>query len=306
MQVDGLPQLTPPVVTKPYAAPAANRWHAGTTFDFAEGWFKGGYGEPEGPAVQVEHNRQVAFLRRVPMWIVIDRMHGDGKPHRYTNVWNFQPEMRCPKDEELHFDMEPQVAGFAENEVLCDPAAKTIRTCDPDAPNVELSLFCQGTVEMRKFHGQLNPVRGWLAPAIPGRRYPKVDTHSTWQGAAAVTAIVPSRSPASPVKAKKDLCQGEVVGFAMEFLDGSGVACLCAPAASLLEHGGVKVECQALLIYAAPDGKTSGMVLDDPRGDSYAFDLAPGGALRRTDEIRIPGGFAWERGPDGGERPIYQ
>ncbi len=305
IQVDGWGQLTPPVNSKSYPNPAENRWHTGENFDFGEGWFKNGYGEKDNNAkIPVTHNRQVIFVREIPMWIVIDRMHGDGSPHSFTNVWNFQPEMHCPEAEVSKQTIQSYVAGFREDEVICNSEQKSISTRDPDAPNVELFTFCKSEVKIEKFYGQLDPARGWHAPSIPGRRYPKVDTHTTWQGEdkvnIAVTAIIPSETADSKVKEKRDISTGDIIGFEIKLTDGKTIACLNSPKAAELEYGKVRIKCRGLVVYGE-----SGMVLDDAENNSYVFIPGNDGTVRQTAGIEVPKGFKWVSTPDGGEMPVY-
>ena len=231
--------------------PIANRWSTSARFDFAEGTYASGYGDPK---IMVRHERQLIFLREAQIWIVTDRMRGESRKmpateaHTYTQTWKF------PED-------------FAENQVSFDSATGVIRTTDPKGPNVSLRHFALSPIEYEKYYGQQKPTRGWIR--VSGIAPLKaVDIHANWNGSGEqllVTLIVPSKDAADRIKtvaATEKGKDGFVCGFKMALTDGTRVAYQAALNTALLQSGTVEAEASALLTVEPAHGLAGGIVLD--------------------------------------------
>ncbi|MCP4639919.1 MAG: SUMF1/EgtB/PvdO family nonheme iron enzyme [bacterium] len=287
------------LVRVPYDTPIPCRWLASPTFDFAEAHYDDGYGNTADTDIRASHARQVIFVREAGIWIVTDLVTADA-PRTYTACWNFPPE-----------DFETRswrAAGFGEMEVAFDAGQRTIATSDPDAPNLFIHQFCASPLSYEKHFGALDPARGWLAPGISGRRYPKVDIHSSWEGPAGasilVSALVPSPTPTSPVVKTEDLSDRATVGFRMTLADGTVVEYAAAPEATPLALDGLEATAAALLSVRGPAGRR-GLVLDTANlridghphktpTPSVCFAFEQEGIWFRP--IRIPETFYWVKG----------
>lgn len=283
---------------KTYTEPINQRWHSSSEFDLAEGLYNDGYGDQADAPIQAEHHRQVIFVRKAGLWLVTDRMKADA-PHRYSAVWNFLPVYPIIRNA-------GDSGGFTDEQVVTDPAAQSVYTRDPNGPNLFLYQSASGPLSYERFFGKLNPARGWLAPGISGRRYPKTDVWSSWQGEAGVsqlvTAICPSPDAESPVARTEKISKGSVVGIKLTMKDGSVITWLSASKPATLSSGPVQVKAEALLTFAH-EGKTDGLVLGQS-GESYVFTFN-GGQMQRTAAITIPTGFQWQK-TDAGWVPSYE
>ena len=197
-------------------------------------------------------------------------------------------------------------AGFAEDEVVVDAAKSVIRTTDPDGPNLFIYQFGPDSISYSKYFGTLNPARGWLGPGISGRRYPKVDIHSSWFGDAGaslmVSVIVPSPDDVSPVLQFEPLGDGGAVGFSVKLSVGSSISYLASAQRQAMAVDGIEAGAHGLLVYTKNSGRRSGIVLDcdafrasdgdvmDPHG-SAEFAVVDGEAALTA--IEVPTSFEW-------------
>ena len=287
------------LVSKTYENPIQARWHSSPAIDFAEAGYHDGYGNTPDVNIPVSHKRQVIFVREAGLWIVTDRMEAD-KPHTYSACWNFPP-----KDFDTRHG---KAAGFGEDEVRFDGEHNVIQTCQSDSPNLFMHQFCTSPIAYTKYFGDLNPARGWLAPGISGRRYPKVDIHSSWdtgEGTSLlVTVLSPSPSEESPVVDSEDHSDSSSVGFRLRLTTGATIAYLAATEPRALTIDSFHASAQALLVYQSGDGVT-GVVLDGTRirlGDREEEPPAPSAVFTvqdgdlHFDPITIPTTFRWREG----------
>ncbi len=291
------------VRTKPYADTIGQRWHSSAHFDLADGVYNDGYGDKDGPTIDVEHRRRIVFVRAAGLWLVTDRMQA-AAPHLYTAVWNFMPVVPTRNGD---------TSGFSDEQVLVDAAAQSIATRDPEGANLFLYQAAGAPVAYERFYGALDPARGWLAPGIGGRRYPKTDVWSNWPGAAGVsqlvTALCPSPSTESPVVASENLSQGKVVGIKLSLRDGGTIAWQSAPESVVLSAGPVTATADALLVVTDAQGQMRGLVTgcreitlggtaQTIASPDFEFGVA-GQALGSQLAIRVPDSFSWRETPAG-------
>jgi len=275
-----------------YNDPIAARWHTSDTFDFVEGRYADGYGNTPDVNVDVEHARQIVFVKPAGFWIVTDRMRA-GQPHRYAQVWKFPP---------------PPL-GFGEEHVIIDASANTVRTADPDGPNVALHLFSAEPIEYAKYFGSIEPFYGWYSFGVAGRRVASVDLHATWPGdseSVLVTLIVPQQGVDSPFTSVENLSSDgppAVRGFAATMPDGTQVSYKVGVEKSALTIEDLAITGDALLVASRPDGSVSGLALGVEQATyagrrqpaaqpDFAFELG-GDGLDVTAPIRVPTTFRW-------------
>jgi len=286
-----------------FRTPAQNRWHSSAHFDFAEGQYADGYGNTTGVFIDATHHRQVLYVKDAPLWIITDRMTSD-QPHTYTQCWNFPAEYKA---------RDFITPGFAESEVVIDATARVIHTTDPDGANLFLHHFSAQPVDYKKFFGTTDPYRGWQAPGIAGRRYPKVDVQTSWQGntgtSLMVTALLPVRGQQSPVVNSADLSQGSINGCRMVLENGMTVTYLATPTPMPLQENDIIATAEALLVTTTADGATRGIALgcdnlqiNEKRqrltARDFEFTLSAG-TLHNVTPIIIPTTFNWETTPQG-------
>jgi len=138
------------------AADAEGWMQIGETYDFAEGYFKGGYGvdasqkdekllQEKGVAHgkvclvdQVVHRRQIIFVKP-DFWNLRDTISGPGE-HEAEQIWHYY-----------------------DGELTLDPTGRYMVTSFPDA-NLILATFGENKVEAQIYHGSEDPIRGWHCP----------------------------------------------------------------------------------------------------------------------------------------------
>jgi len=284
--------------TKPYTTPIPCRWHTSDLFDLAEGHYDDGYGNTRDINIHARHHRQVIFIRKSALWIVTDRLTSDA-PHTYTQCWNFPPE---------RIDNQNFVSkGFSEAQVLFDTDRQCIRTADPTGANVFLYQYGQAKLDYEKYFGSVDPTYGWFAPWISGRRLPKVDIQTSWQGkrgtSMVVTAIAASQAQSSPVLESSDISKGTVKGCTLKLADGSTFSYLAAPKSTHLQIENIAATASTLLVTADSTGEIHGIALDCTgitingkqqklNSTDFEFSIA-NNHLQITSPIRIPTTFHW-------------
>ena len=297
------------VRTTPYTEPIRERWHSSAHFDLVDGVYSDGYGEKHEAPIAAEHRRRIVFVRDAGLWLITDRMQAQA-PHAYSAVWNFMPVVRTRNGD---------TAGFNDEQVVVDAAAQAIFTRDPGGANVFLHQAAVTPVTYERFCGKLDPARGWLAPGIGGRRYPKTDVWSSWKGEAGVsqlvTAICPSPAADSALLTTEKLVNGTTVGIKLVLRDGGTVLWQSAPEAVVLNGGSVVVTAEALLLVTDANGGVRGLTVgcrefkfggaaQQLAGQDFEFAVA-GSALVEVKPIRVPDSFAWKETP-AGLVPVYR
>ncbi len=285
--VDGKTQANPgmPLQKKPVAC----RWLASPAFDFAEGRHEAGY---DGIADPVVHERQVIFLRKAGIFLVRDRMQA-AQEHTYAQTWCLAKD-------------------FTPAQVQCDGAAQTVRTNDPNGPNLEILHVGGSTVTYSTSHGEKTPVvRGWR-----DKEFPAVDVVASWRGAEThlLTFLCPSGPEGTPISSVKRSVIKDASTFTINLKDGSRIEGSCGiGAAQTLSAGGWTATAGLLLAHLESDGSAQVLALGckELKRDGRLHQLPPdavfsakGGNIGEIREIRVPTGFSWH---EDGERsyPLY-
>ncbi len=283
---------------RPYEKPIDTRWLQTDDFDFAEGQYDDGYGDDRNTDIRAKHLRQVIFVRRAGLWIVLDRLSAKA-PHTYTQIWNFPPFID---------DKDSANPGFKQDQVLVDRDQQMITTRDPDGPNVSLYEFNTEPLTYETFYGNLQPFRGWYNMGIVGRRYPKVDVHANWKSdgdSLLVTVIVPSATAHSQVRSIRAHNDGShgIRGFDLVLTDGSHITLAAAPQPTPLEVEDTSANATALLLIQRAGQPRAGLVTDcsalrlqDKTVDAAARDFAfCAGDARATTPMIRPTTFRWQK-----------
>lgn len=294
------------------------RWHVSPRFDFMETEVTGPYtgADPRSagrayaerknrgeikdgsPITDVVHRRQVHFLREAGLWIVTDRIRS-ATPHEFTQSWSYGPE-------------------YAEGEIVPDAAGKTIRTRQPNAPNLSLYQFGIPALEYRKYYGVYSDdsILGWVGIMTDSSKWtytPAVSVHANWRGEGEqilVTLLCPRRKGVELVTKIQDRSSKGVAGFDAELNDQRRISYRCAVDVTSLKADGMETDAASLLVLADATGRKSGVVLDarsfsdkPPQVSNFEFDMSRSAEPAFT-PIHVPLGFRWAGTPETPE-PEY-
>lgn len=170
---------------EPYQTAIDAGFHTGEQFDFAEGFYDGPYGE-----LNAVHNRQVIFVKKLKIFIIIDRVDIEGK-HKFTECWHVMPDDIKAREQ---YGEGWKACGYKPEEIFTE--GNKVYTAKPDAPNFSIHVFGSNP-EITRHYGELEPCSGWLSPCIVGERYKKTDIHVEWEAdgpTKLVTVISPYRN----------------------------------------------------------------------------------------------------------------
>lgn len=282
--VDGYTQILHHGADVPaiYNEPIDARWHTGERFDYAEGFFRGGYGgwnyQHHGSASErtheielnrretiedVSHERRLIFLRQEKLWLVHDILHSQ-EEHLFTQSWNFPPSFQ-PADIET--------------------GDRMFTTGTSGKANVAFYQAGQQTLDYQTYYGVYEPDRilGWVGKLVDSEAWtftPAVDLLAEWRGNGRqdlVTLIVPYpiRNPVASVRREQDQ-------ISLQLQDGTQVTYQFNAAEQTLRVRG--------------DKREAGLIVS---GDTaQVYHQAPG-SPRRIVPIETPQTFRWA----GDERP---
>ena len=123
--------------------PLPNRWLSNERLDFAEGWYKEGFGPKNDRTVT--HYRAVLFLKP-ECWLVWDLFTPqDTAEHRYSTVFHLE-----------------------NRDAAIDRDTLTVRGSDPDVPNLAIIPLRRDGLDVEIIKGQEEPeVQGW----VPAEKY---------------------------------------------------------------------------------------------------------------------------------------
>ncbi|HET6248186.1 MAG TPA: chitobiase/beta-hexosaminidase C-terminal domain-containing protein [Tepidisphaeraceae bacterium] len=273
IQVDGkrqmldfyVPKTTWPTahrgdMIREWTEPSPWRWHSSGRFDLMEGVFSGVYSNNfhnrTDFIADVSHQRLALHARKAGMWILTDRML-TSKKHDYEQLWWLPLQKR-------------EYAAFKPEEIVIDPAAKTIKTRrtrtdkrfnwdearDIIVGNVNLSMY-QFTNASLKYDSK---------PTKSDEQYDWERISETWTGTGnqqIITALFP-RKP-TPDKKQPDGTENDLAsitplpaaagtnGFAATTADGFKVTYLAADNRNGdLAAGGIEIQGEALLLVQSP------------------------------------------------------
>jgi hypothetical protein len=304
--VDGLSQSRRDYLMSTAAEPLGQRWHTSPAFDLIEGIFAKGYGGGGGdhnaryPAIvqDVVHRRAVVFVKAMDLWVVLDELRcRSAARHEYTQLWNYPS---AHPDSDGH--------GFAEPEVICDEAAKTIRTAAPAGANVTLLHFAPFPLRYAKYHGAKNPHRGWYGKTMSGMKHPAVHVQASWISAAPwtflVTVVAPDRGLGRAFVRTRDVSSAGQCGFTAERADGSQLICLHNASQTPFAHEELSVLAGEAWLVRDPHGNWSGVVLGGQRLSVNGTQVGAGqadfefrlraGKVESLTPVLAPTDFRWE------------
>jgi hypothetical protein len=295
-----------------YETPVSGRWHATNTFDLVDGRYDLGYGPPgDAEAVDqaVSHERRVIHVRDFGCWVLSDSMHAkDRKKHTFNQAWKFPP-LRGAND-----GHNAPVYGFTQEQVVCGDGS--IRTLDPNGPNLWLYHFSNQTISYQKYCEVTDPYRGWYARFV-GDLIPAVDVHATWQATdrSVVTTLLwptPGGAPppiksfvATSVEPAQDTSSFNATlknGATLAFAESVG-------GPRRLEAGGIGITGDMLLVTR--QGRSlRGLVLGctewtdgrykiKPKEKDFEFVCRADGGFDVVAPIGAPRGFRWDDGGNG-------
>jgi hypothetical protein len=252
--------------------PIRSRWHTSSLYDFAEGDIQEPYAEiyTDKPAVfidDVRHSRQILYARSAGMWIVCDRIRSE-KPHTYNLRWGLKPDRRVPKgwsskgkkieddgEEKASASVVKDPKGYAKDQIIFDPAAGTIKTQNPNVPN--LSIYHSATADMKL-------VPGAIAQGTDkfGNAYmvgPEIKADGDFMLA---TLLYPRKEIGTELKDYKAFRQGSVSGFDASTKPGYAMSYRAGLKSTSLQAGTVSGDASALLSCKGTDGQVTGIALD--------------------------------------------
>ncbi|MEM1210728.1 MAG: heparinase II/III family protein [Planctomycetota bacterium] len=292
----------------PYDTPIPARFLTHPLLDFIEGRYDRPYGgwnfkqdgSAKDPATlygrstamdidDVEHLRQVLFLREVPMWIVVDRMTAVNQ-HTYTQSWCLPPS-REPAG------VQPDGVGRSVSVSRQGALPRIdVRHVGVDAADLEYETFYG-------IHAP-NRILGWSSKDKGDRTYdfdPAVDLHTTWSAdgtSTLVTAIAASQDDASAFAEFTPHDTADHTGFDATLADGRAVAFRASRDGGAVDLGLAGVDgpyAAALVVTPADGGPGWRVVLPASAGDAGAL-VEPSG---ETVPIAMPSGFEWATTPEG-------
>jgi len=285
MLVDGASQNYPALNKLLQAAPDKTvdaRWFTSPTFDYVEGFHDGGY---TGVASRsgATHRRQAVFLRDPGIWILVDTVNStDSKPHEFIQNWNIPGnETNGPV----------KVYGFGKDQLSADASARTVRTSDPEGPNLTLihAGLMGGDLRYISHYGEKNPWRGWYSYIFGGL----VPAHQ-------VEARFHATGPATLITILQPRRIGENTDLAVTDLSPPGKPDQAACRFTLPGKRTVTVQAGAKLEVTVSGASGSDGLVVTGHGEkgSHAFHRGPDGTAS-TMPITIPTAFSWSETPAG-------
>jgi len=295
-----------------YETPVLGRWHATNAFDLVDGLYDLGYGPPgDAEAVDqaVSHKRRVIHVRDFGCWVLSDSMHAkDHKKHAYSQVWKFPP-LRGAND-----GHNAPVYGFAPEQVVCGDGS--IRTLDPNGPNLWLYHFSNQTISYQKYYEATDPYRGWYARFI-GDLIPAVDVHATWHATdrSVVTTLLWPTPDGAPPPIKSFAGDGvesaqDASSFTATLKNGATLAFAeSVSGPRRLEVAGIRITGDMLLV-TRQGRSVRGLVLGctewtdgrykiKPKEKDFEFVCRADGGFDVVAPIGTPRGFRWDDGGRG-------
>lgn len=308
INIDGLGQASRPPGTDhgAYDVPQPGRWHSSPAFDLAESTYAYGYGLKDKPTrgehpvviTDVEHLRQVVFVKDAGLWFVIDVMLApEATEHSYEQLWH------------LHAD-------FSKDIVRADDAAQTITTAEAGQPNLSIIQAATTPLAYRLHHGEGYDAKVAPYPPLGARGWqvcegckagsglqPSPSVHAVWRGRGrqtVVTALVPSRTERSPVVGSRRIVAADRAGLEITLADGRKATCLTSTSAKPIDQEGQGIH--AVVTTTAAD-QEHGLTLGATNTTGSEFERR-NGSRRTTATIVPPATFRWVETP-AGSVPAY-
>lgn len=279
MLVDGKGQarlkLTEQLRFQKYSDTTGYRWYESENVVYTEGEYSGEYYSDD----FLTHKREIVFLKKSGLWLVIDRMKSD-KPHKYTQTWHLSSD----KAGEFSYtsadgkSVSWVMDGFSDEDIVF--GRDELFTKQSGSANVFIRHM-QPT-EYRHACGEKNPVRGWSSYEQQGkfRYFPVHEIYCDFDTASDVTLITVIEAAENESSKMKVLRKADGI-FEFE-LEKEAISIQRS------ENGRVEISL----------GDYSHLVLDD-NTDEYSETL--GGALHK---FQRPSGMYWEE-RDGYAMPVY-
>jgi hypothetical protein len=213
-----------------YRTPLARRWHTSEFFDVLEGDYAGPFARtvPNVFIDDVSHQRQILFLRKLGLWIVIDRLLSPTR-HSYEWVWPFY----CPSgDEAKHYP------GLAWNQIKSDGKTQSIKTDNPGGPNLSLYSFSREPMEPTSAGFKANQKDDWMVVTV---LYPRRFDHGE---------VAPDLEDLKPLRVADGTC-----GFSATIPGGGKVVFQAGSSTATMTLENVRFDGEALLLARLPDGR---------------------------------------------------
>ncbi len=294
--------------------PGKGRWHSSDTFDFAEGVYDGVYEDRPGrvywsafqtggfdmkrrqsglgtpPIDDVQHTRQVFFVRKPSAWIVVDRLRG-GRNHQYE----FPYELYTPVDKLDWLRRLKTPIPNAAGRVVLDRAANAVHTHNPGYPALSVHHFGSSPLRIEfdpKSHELNQKDRAEIRDAEEEWKTARADlrdklafvrrTLVKWAGPG--EQLLVTLLTTAPEAGGDSSCgwrvQGQGTSFSATAPDGSKLYFAASAKRTPLSAGGVSADADTLLVLEPAEGAPKALVLSAP-------DVSVNG---RT--LRLPGGAA--------------
>ncbi len=248
--------------------PQPNRWHSSARFDLAEGGLRIPFAEkfPDGRSVfidDVQHHRQILFLREAGCWIVTDRIQS-GQPRDYHLLWGFDADRINPPEWETDWrnrnrkPPEPNTNAYSRAQIVLDPATQSVRTAHPARPNLSIHHAASLPLALRPGHILQNN------DVMFGNSF-RAGPEFSGDRAVVASLLYPRDAGSDDLRAFTPLALPDGAGFDALTPEGGSVAFRALPASGPLEAGEVRAEASALLVHTASGGRVSGVALDATR-----------------------------------------
>lgn len=211
-----------------YQTPLKNRWHESERFNIAEGEFHGTFAAMDGSRIVegVAHKRQLVFVRGVGLWIVIDRVDSEAL-HTYKLDW--KPAQPFERDG-------VKWEGFRSDQVAGNEADKSVKTSNPNTPNISIFMNSPADLKMYQFGAEFQA------------KGPQ----------AVVSAIFPRKTINDELRSIEPVRNGKATGgFQAVTPDGTTILCLASADGNRAAHlsaGPLEAEGEALVLVTPPDG----------------------------------------------------
>ena len=137
-----------------YSDTTGYRWYESENIVYTEGEYSDGFYSCD----DVVHKREIVFLNKSGLWIVVDRLKSE-KPHKYTQLWHLSSSLAgkfsytLKNGEKVSWIMD----GYSDDDIVLGD--NEIYTKQKNEANVYIRHM--DNMKYKKVCGQRKPVRGW-------------------------------------------------------------------------------------------------------------------------------------------------
>ena len=312
-------------VTSAPEEPLPFRWSTSDSFDFEEGIWQGGYTPfdseeslteeytSEDIERSADHTRQIIFVKEAGLWIVLDDMENmNARTNEYQQVWNFA----------ANNEGNANLNGYSDEQIILDEEDNTVKTCDPNGPNLFIKNYSNNDLNYIKYSGYFEKGKkawGWIkgvgTAEQTGTYVPRTDVLVGWEDSGkkgenskVVSVLAPSEDLESPIVRSEDLSGPNVTGFEIVTSNGCGITYKTSDEEQIYFDNGVNIIAKTILVLKSENG-VKGIALSCSKineelgeGD-YEFSLKDGQIALKS--IAVPERFTWMNTKDGGYVPVY-